>query len=188
MDEEAGRVGCAERGESELAVPGTGLRRATHLKSTNKTGYNGVSWDERMGKWRACYRLRGRTIHLGHFDDVHDAGIAASDFRLQHADEIAASYEVGRRNKSKTVKAHKAKLSAEEKRRIALKGHATRRGQLLSSNVSGYQGVSWDARSKRWRVIVRDPQGKRKRLGSYMDVDEAGIVAEAYRSGHARVA
>ena len=164
-------------------MPGTGLRRATHLKSTNKTGFAGVSWDARQGKWRACHRLNGKTIHLGCFDDVLDAGIAASDFRLAHEAEIAEAYERGRQNRSKAVKAHKAQLSAEEKRRIALKGHSKRR-KLLSSNQSGYEGVSWDSRRQRWYVIVRDENGNKKRLGSYTDVHEAGIVAEAYRRDH----
>ena len=164
-------------------MAGTGLRRASHLKSTNKSGYSGVSWDVRQERWRACYRLNGKTVHLGLFTDVHDAGIAASDFRLQHEQEIAEAFERGRVSRSKAVKEYKAKLPMEEKRRIALKGHAKRKG-LLSSNQSGYTGVSWDSRQKRWRVVVRDPQGKRKRLGTYIDVDEAGIVAEAFRVEH----
>lgn len=166
-----------------MSTAGTGIRRAPHLKSTNKTGYTGVSWDARQGKWRACHRLNGKTIHLGCFDDVHDAGIAASDFRLQHEEEIQARFEQGRLSRSKAVKEFKAMLSADEKRRIALKGHAKRRG-LLSSNQSGYKGVSWDSRRKRWFVIVRDENGIKRRLGSYTDVDEAGIVAETYRREH----
>ena len=164
-----------------MATAGTGIGRAPHLKSTNKTGFVGVSWDARRGKWRACHRLNGKIVHLGLFEDVLDAGIAASDFRLAHADEIAEAFERGRQSRSKTVKAHKAKLSREEKSRIARKGHAKRKG-LLSSNQSGYKGVSWDARRKRWFVIVR-VDGVRKRLGSYEDVDEAGMVVEAFGSG-----
>lgn len=167
-----------------MSTAGTDIRRATYLKSTNKTGFSGVHWDARQKKWRACVRLNGKTIHLGCFEDVLDAGVAASDFRLKHEAEIAEVFERGRRRRSKAVKEHKARLSIEEKREIARKGHAKRQGRLLKSNRSGYLGVSWDSRRERWYVIVRDTSGKRVRLGSYLDVDEAGIVAEAYRQEH----
>ena len=42
-------------------------------KSNNKSGYLGVSWHTRAGKWRATIRLNGKSFHLGIFDDVHEA-------------------------------------------------------------------------------------------------------------------
>jgi hypothetical protein len=154
------------------------------LKSTNKTGFSGVHWDTRQNKWRACVRLNGKTIHLGCFEDVLDAGVAACDFRLKHEAEIAAAHERGNCGRSKRVKEHKARLSTEEKREIARKGHAKRNGRVSKANRSGYLGVSWDSRRERWYVIVRNTSGKKVRLGSYLDLDEAGIVAEAYRQEH----
>jgi hypothetical protein len=152
-------------------------------KSTNKSGYRGVSWDSQSGQWRAGYRTSGKTVHLGIFDDVHDAGCAASDYRLKHIVEINAAYERGRKGKSSTVKAHRASQTREQRRKQALKGHRKRKG-LLSSNRSGYKGVSWNSQSKRWYVIVMI-DGKKKRLGSYVDVHEAGRVVEAFREQNA---
>ncbi len=151
-------------------------------KSSNRSGYRGVSRDTYRGKWRAGYKTNGKTIHLGMFDDVHDAGCAASDYRLKHVAEIEAAYERGRQGKSKTVKAQRASQTQEQRREQALKGHRKRKG-LLSSNQSGYKGVSWNRKKKRWHVVVQ-VNGRYRRLGSYIDVHEAGRVVEAFREQH----
>ena len=148
-------------------------------KRTNQSGYRGVSWYTRAGKWRANYKLDGKSIHLGLFDDVHDAGCAVSDYRLQNAPIISILDRRGREAKSRSIKAHKAALSSQDLRDIALKGHRSRKG-LLSSNQSGYRGVSWNTKKKRWYVTVRI-DGHRIRGGSYKDVHEAGRVAEGLR-------
>jgi predicted RNA-binding protein associated with RNAse of E/G family len=117
------------------------------------------------------------------FDDIHDAGCAASDYRLTHVVEIAAVYDRGRINKSQSVKTHRASQTPQQRREQALKGHRKRKG-LLSTNQSGYKGVSWNSKSKRWYVTVMI-DGKKKRLGSYVDVHEAGRVIEAFRENEA---
>lgn len=83
---------------------------------SKRSGYRGVSWYPRYGVWRAQVQFKGKRIHLGYFHDVHDAGIAASDFRLQHAAEIAKVQEEGRRRKADSFKAYLANLSPEEQR------------------------------------------------------------------------
>lgn len=37
------------------------------LASTNTTGFKGVNWYGRTGRWRACIGINGRQIHLGYF-------------------------------------------------------------------------------------------------------------------------
>lgn len=38
-------------------------------KSTNKSGYKGVSWSAECKKWRACIVHQGKTVHLGVFTE-----------------------------------------------------------------------------------------------------------------------
>lgn len=45
-------------------------------RSDNKSGYKGVSWYARSGKWWACIRRDGKTRHLGYFSDPWDAAMA----------------------------------------------------------------------------------------------------------------
>lgn len=46
------------------------------LRSNNLSGYKGVSWYKRDGKWRSYIRPNGKQIHLGYFDDPKEAAIA----------------------------------------------------------------------------------------------------------------
>lgn len=38
-------------------------------KRNNKSGYKGVCWCPRRGKWRATIVKNGKRVHLGFFDD-----------------------------------------------------------------------------------------------------------------------
>ena len=60
------------------------LREATHtenirnckVRTTNTSGYKGVSWDIRNSKWRARIILNGKQKYLGNFDDIKAASAA----------------------------------------------------------------------------------------------------------------
>jgi hypothetical protein len=43
------------------------------LYNTNKSGYMGVGWNKRAGKWHARYRISNKLHHLGYFADINDA-------------------------------------------------------------------------------------------------------------------
>ena len=103
----------------------------TGLRNTNKSGYRGVSYDKKHRKWHAGYKLRGEWVDLGFFDDVHDAGIAASDFRLQHKEELAEIERLANISRSKKVTAYKAKLTPGQRKEIARKGHESRKNVLV---------------------------------------------------------
>lgn len=45
--------------------------------ANNASGYRGVYWREDCNKWRVGVRHNGKLIHVGSFDDVHEAGAAA---------------------------------------------------------------------------------------------------------------
>jgi len=57
------------------------LRKTTHqencknlsMKSNNKSGFTGVSFDKQREKWAAYITISMKKIHLGRFDDISDA-------------------------------------------------------------------------------------------------------------------
>jgi hypothetical protein len=50
--------------------------RSLGLRSTNTSGYKGVSWNARKRKWHAQIRIDGRRKSLGYYDDPADAARA----------------------------------------------------------------------------------------------------------------
>jgi hypothetical protein len=50
------------------------------LRSTNKSGYNGVSWCKMMNKWVARATVNGVEHKIGYFSDPKDASIAREAF------------------------------------------------------------------------------------------------------------
>jgi hypothetical protein len=59
------------------------LRVATHAQNQynqkprgGTSAFKGVAFDRQTGRWRAKIVLRGRTIHLGRFEDERDAAAA----------------------------------------------------------------------------------------------------------------
>jgi hypothetical protein len=47
--------------------------RNVNKKRTNTSGYKGVSFDKRRGKWRARIKVNYKEVWLGYFDNKHDA-------------------------------------------------------------------------------------------------------------------
>lgn len=68
------------------------LRRASHAENTqnrktpshNKSGYKGVCWGKKEGKWVARITAFGRRVNLGVFTDVHEAGAAYAAASQKH--------------------------------------------------------------------------------------------------------
>ncbi|EOW7155793.1 TPA: HNH endonuclease [Yersinia enterocolitica] len=46
------------------------------VRADNKSGFKGVCWDKRVGKWRADIRLSDARKHLGMFEDPKEASEA----------------------------------------------------------------------------------------------------------------
>lgn len=62
----------------------------TGLRVDNKSGYRGVFWLARLGKWRASGRNRaGKSVHLGLFESPEDAAAVALEWRRQLFGEFA---------------------------------------------------------------------------------------------------
>mgnify|MGYP001766451268 CR=1 FL=1 len=51
-------------------------RENSQNKSTNTSGYVGVSWSKQKSKWQARIEVDGKSRHLGFFDDPRDASNA----------------------------------------------------------------------------------------------------------------
>lgn len=68
------------------------LREASHtqnaknhtLHKNNKSGFNGVSWDKKLGRWAAKIRSDGRQIHLGYFADLESAIAARESANIKY--------------------------------------------------------------------------------------------------------
>lgn len=75
------------------------LRHATRAQNTqnramqknNKSGFKGVHWHKRRGKWTANIRHEGKTIHLGFFDNPLDGHQAWSQKAKELWGEFAPS-------------------------------------------------------------------------------------------------
>lgn len=61
------------------------LNRREELQRNNTSGYRGVTWDKRSGKWFAQVQVRidgkRHCKSLGRYNDVHEAGRAATEYR-----------------------------------------------------------------------------------------------------------
>lgn len=54
------------------------------LARNNKSGYAGVSWNARERKWLARGSLNGKRHYLGSYDDRHEAGRVAIQWRMDN--------------------------------------------------------------------------------------------------------
>lgn len=64
--------------------------RNRKINSNNTSGANGVSWDAHNHKWRALIYLNGKKIHIGLFDDLHEAVKARKVVELKLYGEYSA--------------------------------------------------------------------------------------------------
>lgn len=54
------------------------------LNRTSRSGFMGVSWHSRTGKWRATCKIDGVTHSMGYFSDPEEAAKVVSEFRASH--------------------------------------------------------------------------------------------------------
>ena len=59
------------------------------LKSNNKSGVKGVSWDKWTNQWRVTFKLNGKQQNLGRFDSLEEATFAANEARTKLHGEFA---------------------------------------------------------------------------------------------------
>jgi hypothetical protein len=61
----------------------------TRARSDNKSGFKGISFDRRTGKWSAGLSVEGKRVYLGYFDTAEEAGRAAEEARNKYHGEFA---------------------------------------------------------------------------------------------------
>lgn len=62
----------------------------TKLRSTNKSGVRGVSWDKRKNRWYATITVDGKMMNLGRYIAKEDAIAARREAELRYRGSIAA--------------------------------------------------------------------------------------------------
>jgi hypothetical protein len=77
-----------QRGNLRAATPAQNAYNSRRRRD-NKTGYKGVSYSAAMGRFVACIRLNGKTIHLGFHDSAHAAYAAYCKAAPIHHGEFA---------------------------------------------------------------------------------------------------
>lgn len=70
--------------ENLRAADKTDNRRNVGIRSDNKSGVKGVSWDKKRNKWRAQCSVNGTIHHIGIFANLADADFAVRQFRTAH--------------------------------------------------------------------------------------------------------
>lgn len=65
--------------------------RNAGINKNNTSGYTGV-YKLSKNKWRAAIGVDGKSIHLGHFDNIEDAVKARRDAELKYFKEFAPCY------------------------------------------------------------------------------------------------
>jgi len=83
-----------DRINSKLGYSAENCRWETHntqrqntrvLKTTNTSGYRGVSWCKQKNKWRTTIKQFNKAKHLGYYDDVVEAAKAYDTYILLHS-------------------------------------------------------------------------------------------------------
>lgn len=143
------------RSNLRIVMPQQNNHNRHKLDSRNTSGYRGVFWSTREGKWLAKIQVGGKQIHCGHFSDVHEAGKAVKEARrlyMSHSQEAESAdkfsdYQIG-------VNAH------------------------VQRSKSKIRGVTWDKERNKWQVRI-----KGKHLGRFETVEEAKRFLENYKKG-----
>ena len=63
-------------------------RQNAGMNCNNTSGYKGVSWHKRNGKWESTAKINGKTHYLGGYDTAEEAYAAYAAFVTQHHGEF----------------------------------------------------------------------------------------------------
>jgi hypothetical protein len=176
LNQPPGMAVCFRNGNA-LDCRNANLRIATHqqaswksrIRCTNTSGYKGVSWNNRRGKWVASIVVDAKSKYLGSFDDPIDAALAYDEAaralfgefarpNFPRPGERSALYDLPDRNSHP--------LTPKEPNRPQPLGR---------KNTSGYKGVSWDKEKRRWVAMIKF-DGRQRNLGRFDDPIEAALT------------
>jgi hypothetical protein len=63
------------------------------MRSTNSSGYRGVSWCKEKRRWKAQIMVGGKTLFLGRYDTREDAHAIYADAARRHHGEFVGVLE-----------------------------------------------------------------------------------------------
>lgn len=106
------------------------------VRLTNTSGYKGVHWSESRKKWRAAITKDYKNYHIGMYDDKKEAARAYDFMAFKFFGEFA-------------------KLNFPNDLLQKLN-----KPTLRTDNMSGYRGVSWNTRRRKWQAQISNG-GKR---------------------------
>lgn len=130
--------------------------------SLNTSGYKGVNLNKRLGKWRATVGGGSNKTHLGYFENIEEAAHVYDEAAKQRYGVFARLNfpdEVGQVHNEAANKNHDGFVGFDFPT------------ELYKSNKSGYRGVSWNKRSKKYQVKIQN-----KHVGLFDDPLEAARV------------
>jgi hypothetical protein len=80
---------------SNLRYATVSQNNANRCKRANtSSSYLGVSWSKKNNKWQTCISLNRKNIHIGYFENEHDAARAYNDKALELHGEFANLNEI----------------------------------------------------------------------------------------------
>ena len=137
--------------------------RNKRRETRNNSGYKGAKIDKKSGKYVATIKYEQKNYHLGSYFDIIDAATAYDDVARLLFGEFALVNFPDR--------------VYDETRAKKIYAEAT--APVMRTNTSGYEGVTWDNASGKWKArhILN---GKTKWLGTFTDPAEAYKVRCAY--------
>lgn len=115
-------------------------------RSDNKSGFKGVSWDNRKQRWRATIQVNGKYVSCGTYSTPEAAAYAYNQ---------------------KAIELHKefAKLNN-------LDPNYKPNRELRRNNTSGIPGCYWHKAKRKWQAKV-SINGEDVHLGYFIDINEA---------------
>lgn len=74
---------CVRPDHLRLVTTKQNAENRAGAQSNSASGVRGVSWDKRTRKWKGTVRTNGKSVHVGLFSDLTEAGDAVTAKRLE---------------------------------------------------------------------------------------------------------
>lgn len=134
-------------------------------RTTNSSGYRGVSWDNKKRKWLVQAHINGKNTVIGAFDKIEDAISARKAW--DEANNIPPS------DMDEAVIARHAMSPPPQPKQPILR----------KDNKSGFRGVSWVSRDKKWHMQASICK-TRYDLGYFDSLEDAVTARRAFDEAH----
>jgi hypothetical protein len=89
VDHKNHKIRDNRRNNLQLTSNKDNLTNRKGKNSNNKSGYRNVFWDSNQEQWCVTLCKNYKSIHIGYFDDVHEAGLVAEEARKKYYGKYA---------------------------------------------------------------------------------------------------